>query len=152
MSTRTPLARAGLYPSLPSDQLWPEQGHWTYEDYLRLPDEGTRHEIIDGVLHRTNAPDPEHQYAVIEGSPDLIVEVTSPSTARADRKVKLDAYERAGVCEYWIANPRTRFVEVYVLVRGEYALLGEYGPGYRIASKVLPGLELAPDTVFPAGQ
>jgi hypothetical protein len=30
---------------------WPRQGHWTYEDYLRLPDDGTRYEIIHGVLY-----------------------------------------------------------------------------------------------------
>jgi Uma2 family endonuclease len=85
----------------------------------------------------------------IEGSPDLIVEVTSPSTARADRKVKLDAYERAGVQEYWIANPRTRFIEVYVLARGEYGLRGEYGPGDKVSSEVLPELDLAAEAIFP---
>jgi Uma2 family endonuclease len=202
MATAT--APVSSYPTLPADQTWPEQGKWTYADFLRLPDDGVRYEIIDGVLYMTNAPDPAHQYAVgevfaemhrrakeqnlgavymapievhlsgiaqpvqpdvlfimaerrsivkekyIEGPPDLIVEVTSPSTARLDRKVKLDAYERAGVREYWIVNPRTRFVEVYVLRRSEYALRGEYGPGERVASEVLPGLELLTDTLFTA--
>ena len=52
-----------IYPTLPADQTWPVQGQWTYEDFLRLPDDGIRYEIIDGVLYMTNAPDPEHQYA-----------------------------------------------------------------------------------------
>ena len=190
------------YPALPADQAWPAQGQWTYDDFLRLPDDAMRYEIIDGVLYMSNAPEPGHQYAVvqitfaieaavragnlgvvytapievhlpaiaqpvqpdilfiaadrrhmvrdkfIEGAPDLIVEVTSPSTARADRKVKFDAYERAGVREYWIANPRTRFVEVYSLARGEYALRGEYGPDQQVASDVLPGLALLADAIF----
>ena len=202
MTTATPTAPPRLNPSLPSDQEWPAQGNWTYEDFLRLPEDGIRYEIVDGVLYMTNAPDPEHQFVVgeifaeirrfararslgrvytapievhlpgiarpvqpdvlfivaersqivgekfVEGAPDLIVEVTSPSTARADRKVKLDAYERAGVREYWIANPRTRFIEVYGLVRGEYVLRGEYGPGEGVASEVLAGLDLRTDAVF----
>ena len=193
-----------LYPALPADQFWPEQGQWTYDDFLRLPDDGIRYEVIDGVLYMTNAPDPEHQYTVIEliselrnfvkakqlgviyaapievhlpgvarpvqpdvlfisaerrsivkkkvieGPPDLIVEVLSPATARNDRKVKFDAYERAGVREYWIANPKTRSVEVYTLARGEYALHGEFGPGESITSVVLPGLSLQTDPLFAA--
>jgi Uma2 family endonuclease len=43
---------------------WPAQGQWTYEDYLQLPDDGRRYEIIAGVLYVTNAPGFEHQYAV----------------------------------------------------------------------------------------
>ncbi len=204
MSTvRTPTLSA-TYPTLPTDQSWPAQGDWTYEDFLRLPDDGNRYEIIDGVLYMTDAPDPEHQYAVveivgelrnfvkannlgvvytapievhlpgiaqpvqpdvlfvaqarraivkpkfIEGAPDLIVEVLSQSTTRLDRRVKFDAYERAGVREYWIVNPKLHSIEVYSLVRGEYALHGEYGPGERAASEVLPGVELLTDTVFAA--
>lgn len=191
-----------VYPTLPADQTWPAQGQWTYQDFLRLPDEGIRYEIIDGVLYMTNAPDTQHQYAVveilgeirnvvkagnlgvvytapievhlpgiaqpvqpdvlfvaqarreivkaqfIEGAPDLIVEVLSPSTTRLDRKVKFDAYERAGVCEYWVANPKLRSIEVYSLTGGEYALHGEYGPGERLTSPLLPGLDLLTDTVF----
>jgi Uma2 family endonuclease len=45
---------------------WPRQGHWTYEDYLRLPEDGTRYEIIHGVLYMANAPSYDHQYAVSE--------------------------------------------------------------------------------------
>ena len=29
-----------------SEQGWPAQGRWTYDDYLRLPDDGRRYEII----------------------------------------------------------------------------------------------------------
>jgi Uma2 family endonuclease len=43
---------------------WPSQGYWRYEDYLRLPDDGNRYEIIEGVLYGANAPSYEHQYTV----------------------------------------------------------------------------------------
>jgi Uma2 family endonuclease len=42
---------------------WPAQGAWTYEDYLRLPDDGNRYEVIRGVLYVTAAPSLEHQFA-----------------------------------------------------------------------------------------
>ena len=34
---------------------------YTYEDYLSLPDNGKRHEIIEGELHMTPAPSVIHQ-------------------------------------------------------------------------------------------
>lgn len=42
------------------------QRSWRYEDYLQLPDDGKRYEIIEGVLYVANAPTIEHQYAVGE--------------------------------------------------------------------------------------
>jgi Uma2 family endonuclease len=54
------------YPlALPEEQPWPEQGRWTYEDYLRLPDDGQRYEVIRGFLYVTAAPTHSHQFAVL---------------------------------------------------------------------------------------
>ena len=39
----------------------PRQGEWTYEDWLRLPSDGWRYEVIKGVLHMTAASTPKHQ-------------------------------------------------------------------------------------------
>jgi Uma2 family endonuclease len=41
---------------------WPEQGSWTWDDYLRLPDDGQRYEIIHGVLYVSPAPRVIHQF------------------------------------------------------------------------------------------
>ena len=49
------------------------------------------------------------------GAPDLIVEITSPSTARRDLKEKLELYERYGVREYWIVHPTDETVMVFRL-------------------------------------
>lgn len=180
----------------------PAQGEWTYEDYLKLPDDGRRFEIIEGVLYVVNAPNADHQYIVTElsrqlgnfiaarklgrilvapfevhlahrsrpvqpdilfvraarwpagrisyfaGAPDLIVEVISPASMRMDRVVKFTAYETAGVAEYWIANPHTHTVEVYILENGEYALLGEFTGEEPIQSNVLAGIEIVAGTLF----
>lgn len=58
----------------------------------------------------------------ISGAPDFIVEVISPSTKRRDITVKKDIYERYGVKEYWLINPRDESIEVYLLQDGKYQL------------------------------
>jgi hypothetical protein len=37
-------------------QTWPAQGDWTYEDCLRLPEDGQRYEVLRGVLYVTPSP------------------------------------------------------------------------------------------------
>lgn len=181
---------------------WPAQGQWRYEDYLRLPNDDKRYEIIDGVLYVANAPGYDHQFTVIKlssrldvfvteqklgvvltapfevhlsetsrpvqpdilflnnaqqpapgtqvftGAPTLIVEVISPGSLRLDRRVKFDAYEQAGVVEYWLADPKTRSVEVYVLSNGEYALFGQFTDDEPITSQVLEGLTIKTSLLF----
>ncbi len=58
------MSTATLTPELM--KIKPVQGKWTYEDYLQLPDDGKRYEIIEGVLYVGNAPDFEHQFTVGE--------------------------------------------------------------------------------------
>lgn len=54
----------------------------------------------------------------VEGPPDLIVEVVSPSTAARDRGAKLERYRLYGVPEYWVVDPDERTVEVWRLAEG----------------------------------
>ena len=49
-----------------------------------------------------------------QATPDLIVEILSPSTRRLDRKIKRRLFERFGVPEYWIVDLDARAVERYV--------------------------------------
>lgn len=50
----------------------------------------------------------------IEGAPDLVIEILSPSTAYYDLRKKYWKYEEYGVKEYWIVDPDGRSVEVYI--------------------------------------
>jgi Uma2 family endonuclease len=54
----------------------------------------------------------------IEGPPDLVVEILSPSTAHRDRGIKLERYRHFGVPEYWIVDIDARAVEVWRLGKG----------------------------------
>lgn len=58
----------------------------------------------------------------IYGAPDLVVEVLSPSTATRDRGIKKDAYEKAGVQEYWIVDPVSKSIDVYHLKDEKFIL------------------------------
>lgn len=49
----------------------------------------------------------------IYGSPDLVVEVLSKTTAKNDRSKKKYTYAKYGVKEYWIVDVWSKSVEVY---------------------------------------
>jgi Uma2 family endonuclease len=51
----------------------------------------------------------------IEGPPDLVIEVLSPSTEARDRGIKLERYRLYGVPEYWVVDPDERTLEVWDL-------------------------------------
>lgn len=185
------------------ERSWPPlQGEWTYEDWLRLPDDGWQYQVIKGVLYMVPAPTTIHQYVSgnlefalrlfvrqeqagvvfyaptdvylpgqetpvqpdllfiaagrrdiisergIEGAPDLVVEILSPRNWWQDRKVKMPLYERTGVQECWIVDPKLQTIEVYVLQERRYALLGRWGTGETARSETLAGFEAAVDTVM----
>jgi Uma2 family endonuclease len=49
----------------PAARQWPPpQGKWTFEDYARLPNDGWRYEVIEGVLFMSPSPSPKHQEAI----------------------------------------------------------------------------------------
>lgn len=80
------------------------------------------------------------------GVPDLVVEVLSPATRETDRGEKYSEYAKAGVREYWLADPEKRSIEVYTLHGHVYEPLAESGG--RLASKLLDGFAVTPDEVF----
>jgi Uma2 family endonuclease len=84
----------------------------------------------------------------IEGVPDLLVEILSPSNWLYDRREKMQAYQGAGVAEYWIVDPRAITVEVYVLEQSTYVLAGQYRTGEIASSRLLPGFVVPVDAIF----
>jgi Uma2 family endonuclease len=84
----------------------------------------------------------------IEGAPDLVVEIVSPSTVAHDRMVKLRLYARHGVREYWIVTPYPHLVEVLVLDGATYRIHNVFRKADTLTSPALPGLAIALDTVF----
>lgn len=71
------------------------------------------------------------------GPPDLVIEVLSPSTARYDKTVKFLVYEKYGVREYWLADPKRKSVEVWRRGTEEFVLLDIYNDTDTFISAVL---------------
>ncbi|HEX5220291.1 MAG TPA: Uma2 family endonuclease [Verrucomicrobiae bacterium] len=77
----------------------------------------------------------------IFGTPDLLVELISPSSVRRDRYDKKDLYARFGVKEYWIGDPANRSLEILTLKGDRYELHCSAETSGKLTSLVLPGLE-----------
>lgn len=54
------------------------------------------------------------------GAPDWVIEIVSPSTAKNDYVLKLNAYGEAGVREYWIVDPRNKMVNVFIFEKNGF--------------------------------
>jgi Uma2 family endonuclease len=75
----------------------------------------------------------------IQKVPDLVIEVSSPSTRRTDLTRKKELYERFGVSEYWFVDLQEEHVEVYRLRRGRFGVPEILRNGDVLTSPVLPG-------------
>ncbi len=125
---------------------------------VRLLKRGTPAHPADAAVHTVVQPDvcvicdpTKIEKRGCLGSPDLIIEVTSPGTQARDWKDKFDLYEENGVAEYWIVAPAEASISVFVLdeATAHYRLVGEYaGPG-PVPCATLPALGLDWADIFP---
>ncbi|CUQ68179.1 Uma2 family endonuclease [Candidatus Nitrospira inopinata] len=160
---------------------------------MLLPDDGKRHEIIEGDLFVTLSPITRHQLIIgrflhrlttyrethpvgmvftapydvvlsetdivqpdlllalqtgravmteknLQGPPDLILEVLSPSTAARDRELKRKRYEHFGVRKYWPIDPDANSLDMLALQDGHYAHVGRTIRPAECASILRPDL------------
>ena len=83
-----------------------------------------------------------------KGTPDLVIEILSPSTQRHDRVTKFNLYQRAGVKEYWMVNIEDKTIQVFVLAEGILRPIESYGKDELAKSRVLAGCEINLTKVF----
>ncbi|HKH43914.1 MAG TPA: Uma2 family endonuclease [Thermoanaerobaculia bacterium] len=181
----------------------PARRKLTYDDYVLIPEDGQRHEILDGehtvspaptlwhqlvlsALHRLLSPFihekrlgwvvaapvdvlfSEHDVAQpdlvfiskeragimaganVQGTPDLVVEILSPSTRRRDEGLKRDLYERSGVREYWLIDPERQEVRVFRRGGSGFKPAAELSAssGDVLSTPLLPGLEIRVREIF----
>ena len=86
--------------------------------------------------------------ANVQGAPDLVVEILSPSTADRDLTFKRRLYARHGVSEYWIVDTDAGAITVLLLREGQFEVAGEYDAGETLTSPSLPGFTLNVADVF----
>jgi len=83
----------------------------------------------------------------VNGAPDLIIEIMSPSNTRRELFLKFQYYLEAGVREYWVIEPEEKKVQVHIYERGRY-ISAIYKDSAHISVSVLPGLEIALDDIW----
>ena len=86
--------------------------------------------------------------ANIQGAPDLVVEILSPSSSRRDWREKRELYARHGVLEYWIIDPTNRIVSVMQLQDGVLEIEQTCADGDTATSTVLDGFSVRLDSIF----
>jgi Uma2 family endonuclease len=83
-------------------------------------------------------------------APELVVEVLLPGARqeRRDREAKLKLYSRRGVQEYWIADWRSRQLEVYRREQTELGLTGTFFEGDALTTPLLPDFSIKVSEFF----
>jgi Uma2 family endonuclease len=79
------------------------------------------------------------------GAPDLVIEVSSESTERSDRMLKLNLYRNNGVKEYWIVNildAEGVIADVFRFERGDKIDYMQYIKGDTAKSLLFEGLSV----------
>lgn len=84
----------------------------------------------------------------VQGAPDLVVEVLSPSTRERDLGAKSRLYARFGVPYYWVVDPETQTVHSYTLHAGGYAAEPVLRPGDTLTCPLFPSLSIAVADLF----
>jgi Uma2 family endonuclease len=86
----------------------------------------------------------------VQGAPDLVIEIGSPSTRQRDETIKRHLYERSGVSEYWVVDPDIDVVRVYrrTSERFDRAIELSREAGEVLTTPLLAGLELPLARIF----
>jgi Uma2 family endonuclease len=84
----------------------------------------------------------------LEGSPDLIVEIISPSSFYRDTVEKKEQYEKYGVKEYWLVDPANKVIEVFSLSDDKYQLHAFVAESGKASSVLLAGFEINTSDLF----
>lgn len=111
-----------------------------------LPVQGVVFSEIDGVIPDLIYISNERLKSITEngrvvGAPDLVIEILSPGAenSRRDRVAKRHLYGKFGVREYWIIDPETVSIEVYLLDNGQMRLASTLSKDDILTSSLLPG-------------
>lgn len=86
----------------------------------------------------------------IEGPPDIVAEILSPSTRVLDQRVKKGVYARFGVPEYWLVDPVGGHVEQWRLAGPEYQLEQRFDRASHLTTPSFAEVDIELHRVFRA--
>jgi Uma2 family endonuclease len=85
---------------------------------------------------------------LVRSAPDIVVEVSSPSTRRLELVRKHELYARFSVPEYWYVDLEADRVEVYELGAGNYGRPSLLGRGDALETSQIPGWSISVDELL----
>ncbi|QEM07009.1 Uma2 family endonuclease [Mucilaginibacter rubeus] len=122
------------------------KGQWLYSPMDVKFDEGNI--VQPDILYIAEDRKKELIKDRIEGAPDLIVEILSPSNAYYDLRQKKDIYEKYGVKEYIIIDPIQQNADLYILKERAYVLEQKAQLTEVLKSVLLPGFDIEVSKLF----
>ncbi len=109
------------------------------ELFVRLPKQKRRR--LPDILYVSTARCELFRKAHFEGAPDMIIEIVSAESEARDWRIKYQEYEAAGVREYWVIDPMSEHVELYVLAEQQRYEQVAQTDGWLLSTAV-PGFRL----------
>jgi len=85
----------------------------------------------------------------VEGAPDVVIEILSPSTARQDLGPKKRVYTVTGVREYWVIDPELEQLSLFRLPEDPAAPFQTLRKSDCLISPHFPDLTISLSEVFP---
>ena len=85
---------------------------------------------------------------IVEGAPDLVIEIKSDGNTATDMSYKKYLYETSGVEEYWIVYPNKKTISIYLLIEDELRFQRTLTLADTLKSLVLSGFEMPIAAVF----
>jgi Uma2 family endonuclease len=85
----------------------------------------------------------------VEGPPDLVIEVLSPSNRDHDILTKRALYGLAGVREYWTVDPEKRTIEILTLDRDALHSVTVASARDTLSSPLLGSLSISVESLIP---
>ncbi len=86
----------------------------------------------------------------IDGAPDLVVEIWSPSNTKKEKQLKKELYQKNNVKEFWQIFPKEKKITIEILNNHqEYEIFSEATQNGQIQSKIIEGFTLSLEKIFP---
>jgi Uma2 family endonuclease len=86
--------------------------------------------------------------SAVRGTPDLVMELLSPSNSYYDLTKKKELYEPFGVKEYWIVDPMEHSIDIFANKNGVFELAFSGRGNGQAPWEVLPGFIVGIEELF----
>ncbi len=126
--------------------------HAPFDVYLPIkhPKTGKPNTVVQPDITVICDPDKIKEHGCV-GSPDMVIEIISPSTRKKDIQIKHELYEECGINTYWLVFPKEEIIEVFELdEHGKYKRVGGFSDDDELTPGLFPGLSILVSKVFKA--